>query len=78
MTADEVRERVLELARRELGEALPPLSAPLEEHLDSMKRMALVVAIEDAFEIALEPEDDEAVATLDDVVAVVLRHLGDG
>ena len=42
-----------------------------------MQRLTLVVAIEDTFEICFEPEDDEAIVTLDDVVATVHRRLAE-
>ncbi len=43
----------------------------LSEHLDSMQLLSLVVAIEDHFEIAFEPEDEDEARTLDAVTAIV-------
>jgi acyl carrier protein len=40
-----------------------------------VQRLTLVVAIEDHFSLAFAPEDDEAVRSLDDVVALVARGL---
>jgi acyl carrier protein len=70
-----IRARILELARSELGLQGELPDGDLAEHLDSVQRLTLVVAIEDTFEVVLEPEDEEAVVTLDDVVAVVARAL---
>ena len=68
------RQAVIAIATEELGDAAPPPDADLSEHLDSVQKLALVVAIEDHFEIAFNPEDDDAVTTLDDVVRIVERH----
>ncbi len=75
MKADEVRAVVLELARVELGgvEELP--AGELAEHLDSVQRLALAVAVEDRFEVCLDPEDEEGIRTLDDLVACVATKL---
>jgi acyl carrier protein len=40
-----------------------------------MDRLALVVAIEDHYEIAFEPEDEEEVRTLEDVIRTVHTKL---
>jgi acyl carrier protein len=71
-----LRAELLELARRQL--ALPaelPAEADLAEHLDSMQRLSLVVAIEDHYRVAFEPEDDEAVRSLDDAARVLHMRL---
>ncbi|MFT6143703.1 MAG: acyl carrier protein [Myxococcota bacterium] len=73
-----VRDQVIEIAKAELGAAAPSESAQLADSLDSVQRLQLVVAIEDHFEICFEPEDDEAVHTLDDVARVVTERLSDG
>lgn len=65
------------LAQRELGTPLPPPGTPLNEAFDSMALMTLVVAVEDHFEVCLEPEDECRIVTADDLVDVVLVRLGD-
>ena len=78
MTRAAIRAQVEALARTELrldGE-LP--DGDLAEHLDSVQRLTLVVAIEDTFEVCFEPEDDEGIVTLDDVITVVHRRLAEG
>lgn len=75
MSPHEVHTQLAALARAHLGgRALP--AGPLDSELDSLQRLTLVVAIEDHFEICFAPEEDEQVRTVDDVVQVVLRHLG--
>jgi acyl carrier protein len=77
MTTDaaEIRAQLATLARDQLGWTKPLPEGDLAEGLDSVDRLALVVAIEDHYQIAFEPEDDEAAATLDDVVRIVLERL---
>lgn len=71
-----VRAAIQELAQRELG-LRDPLAddADLSEHLDSIQRLSLVVAIEDHFQVAFEPEDDENVATMGEAIDAVVRLL---
>lgn len=67
---------ILELARRELRLDRPIApDAELSGALDSLQRLALVVAIEDHLQISFEPEDDEQANTLRDVVQIVSRRL---
>jgi acyl carrier protein len=35
--------------------------------------MALVVAVEDEFQIVLEPDDEERIETIDDLVTIIRR-----
>ncbi len=65
-----------EVAKQELrldGELDP--DAELSAHLDSLQRLALVVAIEDRLQISFEPEEDGEARTLRDVVRILERHL---
>jgi len=73
-----IRAELATLARREhiLDGELP--DGDLSEHLDSVQRLTLVVAIEDHFEVIFEPEDDEGIETIDQVVALVARKLEEG
>ena len=47
------------LVKDELGFTQPLPEGDLSEHLDSIQRLSFVVAIEDHYHIAFEPEDDE-------------------
>lgn len=69
--SDDVRAQLDALAADVLGWKGPLPAGELAESLDSMQRLALVVAIEDHFGVAFEPEDDEAARTVDDVVALL-------
>lgn len=42
--------------------------------LDSLKRIELVIRIENEFRVRLEPEDEDRVTTLGDLVDVVRRR----
>jgi acyl carrier protein len=74
----EIREAIAEVARREfgLGAGLP--AGELAAYMDSLARLRFVVAIEDRFGIALEPEDDAEVRTVDDLVRVIRRKTTHG
>lgn len=76
MTEGEVRETLQRIARDNLGWTQPLPDGDLAERLDSVERLALVVAIEDHYQIAFEPEDDEQIRTLDDVIAVIVKRAG--
>lgn len=78
MERDAIRDTVLKLAKEELGDKMPPSDAELSDTLDSVQLLALVVAVEDHFEVAFEPGDDEQARTLEDVVDLVAGHLESG
>jgi len=71
MTNSEVHAAISTLAQKELGLDGPMPGGDLGEHLDSMQRLTLVVAIEDRFEICFEPEDEVEIRTMDDVIRLV-------
>ena len=76
MTPEAIRRDIETIAQKELRTDEPLVGGVvLAEHLDSIRRLSLVVAIEDHFEICFEPEDDEAAVTLDDVVRIVTERL---
>lgn len=68
---DQIKQAVIELGREELQWEQDIPEGDLSEYLDSMKRLSLVVAIEDHWQICLEPEDEEEIRTLDDLVKVI-------
>ena len=71
----QIRETLQRLAREELAFSQPLPDGDLSEHLDSIQRLSFVVAIEDHFEIAFEPEDDERARTIQDVIEIVRQKL---
>lgn len=74
MTED-VRGTLQQLLASELKWDGPAPTGELAEHFDSVERLTLVVAIEDHFEISFDPEDEDQVSTLDDVVSIVQKKL---
>lgn len=54
-----------------------PLAAHLVEdlELDSLQLMTLAAEVENHFRVVLEPEDEETIATVQDLVDVVHRKL---
>ena len=68
---EQIRQTLAGIAADALDREAPLPDGDLAEHLDSMDRLALVVAIEDHYEIAFEPEDEEEVRTLEDVIRTV-------
>ena len=76
MEAHEVREVVAAIARDEANWKGPLPEGPLDRHLDSIQRLTLVVAIEDRFQICFDPEDDQRIRSVDDLVAGIVARLG--
>ena len=70
-TPEETFTIISRIVREELGwkEILAP-THPIKE-LDSMQQLSLVVAIEDHFEICLDPEDENRLETLQDLVLLI-------
>jgi hypothetical protein len=68
-----IETRLLALAHDELDWSGSLPSGALADHFDSMQLMTLVVAVEDRFEIVLEPEDEAAITTVDDLIATIER-----
>ncbi|MBI5506568.1 MAG: acyl carrier protein [Deltaproteobacteria bacterium] len=75
MEVREVREVVAALARDEADWKGPLPEGPLDRHLDSIQRLALVVAIEDRFQVCFEPEDEQRIRSVDDLVAGIMAKL---
>ena len=75
--ATTLKATLAQIARDQLGWTKPLPEGELSTQLDSVDRLALVVAIEDHFQVAFEPEDDEGVRTLDDVIAVLQRRIAE-
>lgn len=76
MSADPILDEVRTLLRSQLGFEGPvtresALAGDLA--LDSMKLLELVVELENAFQVALEPEPGEPIETVGQVVALIER-----
>jgi len=75
MTTLSLREQVVAVLRDEVKWEGPLPEGGLDRHLDSMQRLALVVALEDRFEICFTPEDEQGIHDLDDVVRCIAGKL---
>jgi acyl carrier protein len=81
MTRDQILERIRRVARERLEvftwfELDTHLLRDLQ--LDSLKQLSFVVELENEFEICFEPEDEDALETMANVVDLVERRLGAG
>jgi len=74
MTAD-IRSQLEVLVKTKLRFEGNLNEGELAEQLDSVQRLTLVVAIEDHFEICFEPEDEERIRGLDDLVSTIEAKL---
>jgi acyl carrier protein len=73
-----VLDGIAAVAREHLGHAGPlPLEARLVEDLalDSIRLLTLATEVENRFRVLLSPEDEQAIATVGDLVAVVRAKL---
>ena len=80
MSRDEIALRLRAIVRERIAQEAPPspdsdLLGTLQ--LDSLKQLELVVAIENEFEICLTPEDEQGLATLGELAAVVEQRLAE-
>jgi acyl carrier protein len=78
MTGAEILSTVRELLRAQLGyegPVAPESELAADLGLDSVKLLTLVVELENAFRVALEPEEGETLATVGQVVALIERCL---
>ncbi|MBM3461901.1 MAG: acyl carrier protein [Armatimonadetes bacterium] len=73
VTPDEIRAALAEIARKELRHEGPLPDGDLSALLDSMQRLALLVAVEDRFKVVIGPEHEQEIRTVDDLVNVVVR-----
>jgi acyl carrier protein len=77
----EILAGIAAVARRHLGHAGPlePRTRLVEDlELDSIRLLTLAVEVENHFRICLDEDDDRAIETVGDLVAVVRRELAAG
>ena len=78
MHEDEILQQIAEVARDKLdyeGQLSREMRLVEDLELDSIRLMTLAIEVEDRFEICLDEEDEEAIVTVADLVAVVRRKL---
>jgi acyl carrier protein len=72
MTENDIRQAIAEVVKSELKIEPPVPTDQLAEHLDSLQRLTLIVALEDRLRVKLDFDATE-VRTLDDLVRMVLH-----
>ena len=75
MTTEAIRKSLTDLAHEELGLSAGLNPGDLADQLDSVARLTLVVAIEDHFKICFDPEDEEEIHTLEQLVQLIQKKL---
>jgi len=78
MTRTEILERLQRIVHDTLGDGAPvaPETDLLGDlQLDSVKQLELIVEIENAFEICFEPEEEQGLATIAELVALVEKRM---
>ena len=77
MNRQQIQEELSTVAIRELKLEGELSSGELADQLDSMQRLTLVVAIEDHFKICFDPDDEEQIRDVSDLVGLIHRKLDD-
>jgi len=74
MTSEQILEALREILREKLAVDRPvgPATRVVGDlELDSLQRIELVIEVENHFRICLEPEDEEKIETVQDLVRVI-------
>jgi len=80
VSREEILRGIREVAREHLayeGPLEPRMRLVEDLALDSIRLLTLAVEVENRFAVCLDPEDEEAIATVGDLVAAVEGKLGD-
>lgn len=81
MTRAEILAGIAEVARLELGveagEVRPDARLVEDLGFDSLRLLTLAAAVENRFQVALTPEDDERISTIGDLAAVLEARLAE-
>ena len=75
VTNESIMNALTQLAETELGMEAGLTAGDLADQLDSVARLTLVVAIEDHFKICFEPEDEEEIHTVEQLVSLIRKKL---
>lgn len=70
----EIAQTVKSMAQEILNVSEMP-KVPIREAFDSMNRLSLMVAIEDHFLIAFEPEEEDAIDSLEDLIQCIAQKI---
>ena len=80
MKVGEILATVADLARDKLGyagELTPEMRLVEDLELDSIRLMTLAMEVEDHFRVCLDEDDEAAIVTVGDLIAVVDRKLAE-
>ncbi len=75
MSPESIRTELERIAREKLRFDGDLGAGELAEQLDSVQRLTFVVAVEDHFEICFEPEDEERIHGIQDMVKAIHEKL---
>ena len=75
VTPEAIQKTLTQLAEQELGFTAGLSPGDLASQLDSVARLTLVVAIEDHFKICFEPEDEDQIHTLEQLVQLIQKKV---
>ncbi len=78
MSREEILQGIREVAREHLAwerPLQPPMRLVEDLALDSIRLLTLAVEVENRFEVCLDPQDEEAITTIGDLVDAVERKL---
>jgi len=71
MSPKQIQEELAHLVKTKLRYEGPLDDGELADKLDSVQRLTLVVAIEDHFRICFEPDDEEQIRDLQDLLRLI-------
>jgi len=75
MSPEEIQEELVQLVKTKLRYEGPLDQGELADTLDSVQRLTLVVAIEDHFRICFDPDDEQQIRDLNDLLRMIGKKL---
>ena len=75
MSPDDIREELTAIVREKLRYDGPLADGDLASQLDSVQRLTLVIAIEDHFKVCFDPDDEQQIQNLDDLLGLIKKKV---
>lgn len=69
MSKQEMQLRVLEIVRNQTDKEVDPATSFKDYDIDSLDTTVILYDIEQAFNVEIEPDEEESLQTVDDIVA---------
>lgn len=69
MTKQEMQLQVLEIVRNQTDKEVDPATPFKDYDIDSLDTTVILYDIEQAFNVEIEPDEEESLQTVDDIVA---------